>query len=181
MSTPTISFRVSPDQQTAVREIVNATKSDPDLTASVLKFIRRKSESEDSLAEQGVGPFRNAKAALSTLTTTLSIAFDPDAIFLFGSRARGTARPDSNFNLMIVTPGRRTLDFLSIRTLITGCGIPVDVVPCKSSTFMKDRKVPGMLPHVVDQEGRLLHARIGGPFWKRYRSMFPARWLPTLF
>ena len=29
-----------------------------------------------------------------------------------------------------------------------------------------------MLPHIVDQEGRLLHARIGGPFWKSYCDLF---------
>ena len=181
MNTPVISFRVRPDQREAIRDIVNATKSNPDLTASVLELIHQKSETENQAATQSIGPFRNAEVALSTLVTNLSVAFDPDAIFLFGSRARGTARPDSNFNLMIVMPSTRPLNYLSARKPVVGCGVPVDVVPCRYSTFMKERKVSGMLPHAVDQEGRLLHARIGGPFWKRYRGMFPAQWLPRLF
>ena len=181
MSTPVISFRVRPDQQTAIRKMVNATKNDPDLIASVLEFIRQTPESKNRTATESIGPFRNAEAALSTLVTNLSIAFDPDAIFLFGSRVNGTARPDSNFNLMVVTRSNRSLNYLSARKPVVGCGVPVDVVPCKYSAFAKHRKIPGMLPYVVDQEGRLLHARIGGPFWKRYRDMFPPLWLPNLF
>ena len=181
MGTPIISFRVHPDQQTAIREMVNATKNNPDLIASVLEFIRQKSESENQAAAEDIGPFRNVEAVLSLLVTNLSIAFNPDAIFLFGSRASGTARPDSDFNLMVVMPGNRSLDYLSARKPVAGCGVSVDVVPCRYSTFMKHRKAPGMLPYIVDREGRLLHARIGGPFWKRYCDLFPARWLPRLF
>lgn len=179
MSTPVITFRVSADQQAAVREIVNATKSNPGLTASVQKFIHQ--ASQGPTATDSIGPFLNAEAALSVLVTNLSVAFNPDAIFLFGSRASGTARPDSDFNLMVVTPSKHSLDYLSARKPVAGCGVPVDVVPCRYPTFMKHRKTPGMLPFIVDQEGRLLHARAGGPFWKRYCDLFPEKWIPRLF
>ncbi len=181
MSTPIISFRVPSDQRAAIRKMVNATKNNPDLVASVLEFIQKKSESGSQEATESIGPFRNAEVALSALVTNLSVAFDPDAIFLFGSRANGTARPDSNFNLMVVTQSNRSVNYLSARKPVVGCGVPVDVVPCKYFTFSKHRKIPGMLPYVVDREGRLLHARIGGPFWKRYRDMFPSSWHPNLF
>ena len=171
MNTPTISFRVRPDQQAGIRELVNSVKDDPELIGMVLKFIREKPQS----ADEGMGPFRNAEAALSVLTTNLAVAFDPDAIFLFGSRACGTERPDSDFDLMVVTPDDQPLDYLSVRKPVAGCGVPVDVVPCRYSAFEKNRKVVGMLPYAADQEGKLLQARIGGPFWKRYREMFPLR------
>lgn len=179
MSTPIISFRVDAEQQAAIREIVNLTKNNPDLIASVQEFIHQKLE--DRTATGNVGPFRNLELALSVLVTNLSIAFNPDAIFLFGSRASGTARPDSDFNLMVVISGKRSLDYLSARKPVAGCGVSVDVVPCRYPTFMKYRKTPGMLPCIVDREGRLLHARIGGPFWKRYCDLFPEKWLPRLF
>lgn len=181
MSTPIISFRVPSDQRAAIREMVNTTKNDPDLIASVLEFIQQQPESEDQAAAESIGPFRSVEAALSVLVANLSIAFDPDAIFLFGSRASGTERPDSDFNLMIVTSGKWSLNYLSARKPVAGCGVSVDVVPCRYPTFMKHRKIPGMLPYIVDREGRLLHARIGGPFWKRYCDLFSAKWLPQLF
>ena len=177
MNTPTISFRVPPDRQAEIREMVNSVKEDPELIGSVLEFIRKepRSRRETATADEGVGPFLNAEAALSVLTANLSIAFHPDAIFLFGSRAHGAGHADSDFDLMIVTPDDQPLDYLSARRPVAGCGIPVDVVPCRYSAFEKNRKVPGTLPHAADREGKLLDARIGGPFWERYREKSPRR------
>ena len=39
MVTPTMTFRVRSDRQAAVREVVNAIKNAPELTASLLEFI----------------------------------------------------------------------------------------------------------------------------------------------
>ena len=177
MNTPTITFRVRQDRRADIRELVNSVKDDPELIALLLEHVRNdpRPERDTAAAEESVGPFRDAEAALSVLTTNLAIAFNPDAIFLFGSRACGTERPDSDFDLMVVTPDDRPLDYLSVRKPVSGCGVPVDVVPCRYSAFEKNRKVPGMLPYAVDREGKLLDARVGGPFWKRYREMFPLR------
>ena len=177
MNTPTITFRVRQDRQADVRELVNSVKDDPELIALLLEYLRNdpRPKSEAEAVDESVGPFRNAEVALSVLTTNLAIAFNPDAIFLFGSRACGTERPDSDFDLMVVTPDDQPLDYLSVRKPISGCGVPVDVVPCRYSAFEKNRKVPGMLPYAVDREGKLLDARVDGPFWKRYRETFPLR------
>ena len=177
MNTPTITFRVRQDRQADVRELVNSVKNDPELIALLLEHVRNgpRPEREAAATDESVGPFRNAEVALSVLTTNLAIAFNPDAIFLFGSRACGTERPDSDFDLMVVTPDDQPLDYLSVRKPISGCGVPVDVVPCRYSAFEKNRKVPGMLPYAVDREGKLLDARVDGPFWKRYREIFPLR------
>lgn len=172
MNTPTITFRVRQDRQADVRELVNSVKDDPELIGLLLEYLRNdpRPEREATAANESVGPFRNAAAALSVLTMNLAVAFNPDAIFLFGSRARGSRNPDSDFDLMVVTPDDQPLDYLSARKPIAGCGVAVDVVPCRHSAFEKNRKVPGMLPYVVDREGKLLDARVGGPFWKRYRE-----------
>lgn len=177
MNTPMISFRVHQDRQADVRELVNSVKDDPELLGLVLEYLQNDTRlrHESVVAEESIGPFRNAETALSVLTTNLATAFNPDAIFLFGSRACGTEHPDSDFDLMVVTPDDQPLDYLSVRKPISGCGVPVDVVPCRYSAFEKNRKVPGMLPYAVDREGKLLDARVDGPFWKRYREMFPLR------
>lgn len=177
MNTPMISFRVRQDRQADVRELVNSVKDDPKLLGLVLEYLQNDSRLRHKtvVAEKSIGPFRNAEAALSVLTMNLAIAFNPDAIFLFGSRACGTERPDSDFDLMVVTPDDQPLDYLSVRKPISGCGVPVDVVPCQYSAFEKNRTVPGMLPYAVDREGKLLDARVDGPFWKRYREIFPLR------
>lgn len=165
------------DRQADVRELVNSVKDDPERLGLVLEYLQNDPQPthEAATADVSLGPFRNAEAALSVLTMNLAIAFNPDAIFLFGSRARGTERPDSDFDLMMVTPDDRPLDYLTARKPVSGCGVPVDVVPCRYSAFEKNRKVPGMLPYAVDREGKLLDARIDGPFWTRYREMFPPR------
>ncbi len=177
MNTPTISFRVRQDWQADIRELVNYIKDDPELIGLALEYIRSEPRpgQETVAANKNVGPFRNAEAALSVLTMNLAIAFNPDAIFLFGSRACGTARSDSDFDLMVVTPDDQPLDYLTARKPISGCGVPVDVVPCQYSAFEKNRNVPGMLPYTVNREGKLLDARIDGPFWMRYREAFPLR------
>ena len=177
MNTPIISFRIRQDQQADVRELVNYIKDDPELIGLVLEYVRNAPQPrhEAAAADESLGPFRNAEAALSVLTMNLAIAFNPDAIFLFGSRACGTERSDSDFDLMVVTPDDQPLDYLTVRKPISGCGVPVDVVPCRYSAFEKNRKVVGMLPYAVDREGKLLDARVDGPFWKRYRETYPLR------
>ena len=94
------------------------------MIALLLEYLRNdpRPKSEAEATDESVGPFRNAEVALSVLTTNLAIAFNPDAIFLFGSRACGTERPDSDFDLMVVTPDDQPLDYLSVRKPISGCG-----------------------------------------------------------
>lgn len=60
----------------------------------------------------------------------LVAAVDPDRIILFGSRARGDARPDSDVDLLIVKDSdqpahRRTIP--AYRAL-TGLGVPKDII-----------------------------------------------------
>ena len=51
------------------------------------------------LPKPNQGPFGSEERALSALIDRLVRAFDPEAIYLFGSRARGDATPLSDFDL----------------------------------------------------------------------------------
>ena len=57
-------------------------------------------------------------------------AVDPDKIILFGSRARGEATPDSDYDILIMapsplSPGERTGP---VRQALAGMSVPKDVV-----------------------------------------------------
>ena len=173
MPTPVITFRVEADQRDAVREVVNSIKNDAELTASVLDHIRSQQASDPTGpgtdASQNLGPFRSAAAALSFLVTRLRMAHRPEAIFLFGSRASGTQRPDSDFDLLVVLPNAGSSDYISAYAPGAGCGIGVDVVPCTMDDFEADQNVPGTIAHTANHEGRLLYARPGHPLRERYR------------
>ncbi|WP_085372526.1 nucleotidyltransferase domain-containing protein [Magnetospirillum sp. ME-1] len=173
MSTPTITFRVKPDRQHAVREIVNAIKDDPGMTAAMLKFIRtRPSLVGGDTAIRNIGPFRNEEAALSFLVGRLKTALRPVALFLFGSRAAGSARPDSDFDILVILPDDESgpPNYFSAYAPVAGCGIGVDVVPCRLADFEVERQRSGTIAFAADNEGRLLYASPGSPFRDRWRG-----------
>ena len=69
-------------------------------------------------------------SALQEVVRRLVDAIDPDRIILFGSRARGDARPDSDFDLLLIKrsddpPHRRVIP--AYRAL-SGLGIPKDLL-----------------------------------------------------
>src|SRR5262245_51504996 len=72
------------------------------------------------------GGHATADAALGEVIHRLVEALDPVAIYLFGSRARGTARPDSDFDLLVVTrpeDGEAGYDYARAYAPLVGRGI----------------------------------------------------------
>ncbi|MBF0333150.1 MAG: nucleotidyltransferase domain-containing protein [Alphaproteobacteria bacterium] len=146
MSTPTITFRV--------------TRPSPASGTGGATLIRN------------IGPFRNEDAALSFLVGRLKTALRPVALFLFGSRAAGSARPDSDFDLLVILPDAESgpPDYHAAYAPVAGCGVGVDVVPCRLADFEAERRRPGTIAHAADSEGRLLYASPGSPFRDRWRA-----------
>jgi predicted nucleotidyltransferase len=176
LPTPTITFRVRRGQQKTVRQVVNAIKSDPGLTRSVLEVIEGRSASRrierHAGAPRNLGPFQSEEAALSFLAGRLAAALRPEAIFLFGSRAAGAARADSDFDLLVVLPDAADgpPDHFAVYAPIAGSGIGVDAVPCRLSDFEAERGEPGTIPYMAEREGRLLYARPGSRLRDRCRG-----------
>lgn len=108
-----------------------------------------------------VGPFRNAQAALDFLVGRIVFAAHPQAIWLFGSRAKGTARPDSDFDLMAILPDDDTVDVDTRRTqmaeAVIGAGVGVDVTACGAADFARFRDAAGSLVRTVHEEGREIY------------------------
>jgi predicted nucleotidyltransferase len=98
---------------------------------------------------------------LEEMVSRLIAAFNPDHIYLYGSRARGEAGPDSDYDLMLVVSAsqvpRYRRDQQAFRALC-GLGVPKEVIVLTRAEFEVGRKVICSLPATVLREGRLLYA-----------------------
>jgi predicted nucleotidyltransferase len=86
--------------------------------------------------------------------------FGPEQIYLFGSAARGEARPDSDLDFLVVLPddAPRAL-LLSGREYEHLSGIPVaaDIVPMRRSTFEARKNWLMSIPALAIREGQLVY------------------------
>jgi predicted nucleotidyltransferase len=108
------------------------------------------------------GPFRSEEEALSAVVQKLIEKLDPIEIWLFGSRAEGTHRPDSDFDLLVVTAredGDAGFNYDRAYAPITGLGVGCEVVPCRADEFAVERADPTSLCWRVVHNGRRLYER----------------------
>jgi uncharacterized protein len=85
-----------------------------------------------------IGNYADEQAALEAVVARLVAELDPHAIWLFGSRARGTHRPDSDFDLLVVAKenGRfGSNDYVKAYRAAVGLGVDCEVVPCSHEDF----------------------------------------------
>jgi predicted nucleotidyltransferase len=98
---------------------------------------------------------------LAEMVRRLVAAFHPDHIYLYGSRARGEAGPDSDYDLLLVVPAsqvpRYRRDQQAFRALC-GLGVSKEVIVLTRAEFEAGRKVVCSLPATVLREGSLLYA-----------------------
>jgi predicted nucleotidyltransferase len=84
------------------------------------------------------GSCNNEAQALRLVLDRIVAASDPRAIYLFGSRAEGRARPDSDFDLVVVFDDAdldEHVDDAAVCQSLLGLGIGVDVIACRASEF----------------------------------------------
>lgn len=99
--------------------------------------------------------------AIEEMTRRLVEYYRPVRIYLFGSEARGDAGPDSDLDFMVVVPDdtpEAKMRGGGIYSLLSGFGIPKDVIPWRQSDFEgRAAYVRASLPATVVREGRLLY------------------------
>ena len=86
----------------------------------------------------------------------------PEEIWLFGSRAEGRARPDSDYDLLAVLPDDApdsALDLIKAWELTCDLGIPADLVPCTRSDFEDEKDDIGTLARAAYHRGRRIYER----------------------
>jgi uncharacterized protein len=119
-------------------------------------------ESDCGNAIPNRGPFASEEEALSGVVRRLIDKLDPIEIWLFGSRAEGIHRPDSDFDLLAVTAledGHAGFDYDRAYAPLSGLGVGCEVVPCRADEFAIERTDPTSLCWRVVQTGRRLYER----------------------
>jgi len=87
----------------------------------------------------------------------------PQKIILFGSRARGNARPDSDFDLLVIKdsdePGYRR--DASLYLALAGLNTPVDVMVYTPEEVREWSTVPQAFITTAVREGKVVYERKG--------------------
>jgi predicted nucleotidyltransferase len=105
--------------------------------------------------------FLDDDPTLREIVRRLADAYHPLRIYLFGSKARGTASPDSDYDLLVVVrddaPPELKRNKLAYQ-ILWGVKKAADVLVCTEEWFNFRSSVITSLPATVIREGKLLHA-----------------------
>jgi predicted nucleotidyltransferase len=99
---------------------------------------------------------------IAPLVERIIVRLAPEEIWLFGSRAEGRARPDSDYDLLAVLSDdapESALDLIKAWELTCGLGVPADLVPCTRSDFEADKDEVGTLARAAYHRGRRIYER----------------------
>ena len=108
-----------------------------------------------------LAPSRLHDQVLAEIVRRLVEAFQPERVYLFGSRARGDDGPDSDYDLMVVVaeanePGYRLAQ--RAHSLLWDTRTATDVLVWPKELFDGRLHVQASLPAIILREGQLLYA-----------------------
>ena len=98
---------------------------------------------------------------IDKMVRRIAVRFDPDQIILFGSRARGTARPDSDVDLLVVMPvtGSKREKQIEIRCALHDIRVAKDIIVATPDEVERRRNIVGTIIRPALREGKVLYAR----------------------
>ena len=100
---------------------------------------------------------------IADIVRRIVAAAQPEKIILFGSRARGDGRPDSDFDLLVIkhsTEPRYRRD-APLYVALAGLNVPVDVLVYTPEEVREWSAVPLAFITTAIREGRVLYEREG--------------------
>lgn len=99
--------------------------------------------------------------SLQRIVERLVEAYRPQRIYLFGSKARNDAGPNSDFDLLVVVPDTAADEQTGSRLayeVLRGTGTAADVLVWTQSAFESRLPLAASLPATTVREGLLLYA-----------------------
>lgn len=115
----------------------------------------------DAIIITEMSPKRHVETQLRRIVWRLSRQFRPDRIVLFGSRARGDYRKDSDVDLLVIMPVRGSVrdKRLEMRLAVHDIPIPKDILLVRPEEADAQAGIPGTLVRYALAEGKTLYAR----------------------
>jgi predicted nucleotidyltransferase len=101
----------------------------------------------------------NAQSLISEVTRRLEIAAPDARVILFGSRARGDERPNSDLDLLVIKNGdvdAPRAEAARLRRELRGLGIGLDLMVISSAYAEEWGDLEGSLVNTALSEGRVL-------------------------
>ena len=93
-------------------------------------------------------------------TRRLVMELKPTSVYLFGSRARGTSTPDSDFDFLVVVPAdeeRPLKRAQRANRALRGLDISKDIVVTTADRFDRFKGLKASIEYEAATEGRLLY------------------------
>jgi len=99
---------------------------------------------------------------LAEVVRRLVDAYAPERIYLFGSRARGDARPDSDYDPLVLLADSDQPSYRRARQgyhVLHASGIADDLLVWTTAEFERWLPAKASLPATVSREGQILYGR----------------------
>jgi len=156
MTLPNRSVRIDPAHNGILNAMLGLLRAGR--AAEVKEVLAALEESPDS---RPVGPFRNAQAAQDFLVGRMVAATHPQALWLFGSRARGDARPDSDYDILVIKESNEPPPRRDVPLYIALAGLPaeVEVMVYTPEEVEEWQAVPLAFVTTAVREGMVLYER----------------------
>jgi uncharacterized protein len=117
----------------------------------------------ERLNSRYLDPKRRAELApIAELLDRIEKVYHPEQVWLFGSRARGDARPTSDWDLMVLVPDATEedkFDPLIAWQVQDGSGVYADVIPIRQSDYRASVDTPNTLAYDILREGYVIRER----------------------
>lgn len=103
----------------------------------------------------------NLSRALESITELIVRTYDPDEVILFGSAADERAGPNSDIDIIVVAPFRksRALRGRELVSLFDVYAAPLDLQFFTREEFEREAHEPSSFAAMVDRHGKRLYTR----------------------